>query len=91
MNGDAEAFLFRRLETLPLTQGRFKLNARLPIPFAGAEDVEVDLVDQRFGSLALQFLAGDVSHRLNDILATSAALLVLPYPGTLNAPPILAD
>ena len=44
---NAEAFLFRRLETLPLTQGRFELNARLPIPFAGAEDMEVDLVDQK--------------------------------------------
>ena len=42
---NAEAFLYRRLETLPHTQGRFELNARLPIPFAGAEDMEVDLLD----------------------------------------------
>lgn len=44
---NAEAFLFRRLETLPQTQGRFELNARLPIPFAGAEEMEVDLVDKK--------------------------------------------
>lgn len=44
---NAEAFLYRRLETLPLTQGRFELNAKLPIPFAGAEEMEVDLVDRR--------------------------------------------
>lgn len=44
---NAEAFLFRRLETLPPTQGRFELNACLPIPFAGAEDMEVDLVDRK--------------------------------------------
>ena len=30
-----EAFLFRRLETLPETGGRFRLNAELPIPFDG--------------------------------------------------------
>ncbi len=44
---NAEAFLFRRLETLPFTRGRFELNARLPIPFVGAEDMEVDLVDRK--------------------------------------------
>ena len=39
-----EAFLFRRLETLPETNGRFRLNARLPIPFDGAGGMEVDLL-----------------------------------------------
>ena len=43
---NAEAFLYRRLETLPLTSGRFELNVPLPIPFAGAEEMEVDLVDR---------------------------------------------
>ncbi len=28
-----EAFLYRRLETLPETAGRFRLNVELPIPF----------------------------------------------------------
>jgi very-short-patch-repair endonuclease len=38
----SEAFLYRRLETLPETTGRFRLNAQLPIRF-GAEEMEVDL------------------------------------------------
>lgn len=39
-----EAFLFRRLETLPETKGRFALNVRLPIAFAAAASLEVDLL-----------------------------------------------
>ncbi|MEO2026923.1 MAG: DEAD/DEAH box helicase family protein [Fuerstiella sp.] len=39
-----EAFLFRRLETMPLTAGRFRLNAELPIPFDGWGNMEVDLL-----------------------------------------------
>jgi superfamily II DNA or RNA helicase/very-short-patch-repair endonuclease len=39
-----EAFLFRRLETLPETAGRFRLNAELPIPFDGWGKMEVDLL-----------------------------------------------
>jgi very-short-patch-repair endonuclease len=38
-----EAFLFRRLETLAETAGRFRLNAELPIPFDGWGRMEVDL------------------------------------------------
>jgi hypothetical protein len=38
-----EAFLYRRLETLPDTAGRFVLNAELPIPFNGWGNMEVDL------------------------------------------------
>ncbi|MGD0541066.1 MAG: DUF559 domain-containing protein [Tepidisphaeraceae bacterium] len=38
-----EAFLFRRLETLAETAGRFRLNAELPIPFDGWGKMEVDL------------------------------------------------
>ena len=41
----AEAFLFRRLQTLPLTAGRFQLNARLPIQFNDRGEMEVDLLD----------------------------------------------
>lgn len=40
----AEAFLFRRLETLPATRGRLALNAVLPIPFRGGATMEVDLL-----------------------------------------------
>jgi len=39
-----EAFLFRRLETLLATKGRFRVNGVLPIAFDGAGTLEVDLV-----------------------------------------------
>lgn len=41
----SEAFLFRRLESLPQMEGRFVLNARLPIPFGGQDSMEVDFLD----------------------------------------------
>jgi superfamily II DNA or RNA helicase len=44
---NAEAFLYRRLETLPETRGRFELNGLLPIPFAESGDMEVDLLDRK--------------------------------------------
>lgn len=40
----SEAFLFRRLETLPETAGWFRLNVELPIPFDGLGKMEVDLL-----------------------------------------------
>ncbi|MEM9660149.1 MAG: DUF559 domain-containing protein, partial [Planctomycetota bacterium] len=42
-----EAFLYRRLQSLPDTDGRFDLNAKLPIPFDGWGAMEVDLLDPR--------------------------------------------
>ncbi len=39
----SEAFLYRRLETLPETAGHFRLNVELPIPFDGWGRMEVDL------------------------------------------------
>lgn len=39
-----EAFLYRRLETLPETTGRFRLNTLLPIPFDGHSVMEADLL-----------------------------------------------
>ncbi len=39
-----EAFLYRRLETLPETAGLFTLNTKLPIPFDGWGQMEVDLL-----------------------------------------------
>lgn len=42
----SEAFLFRRLETLPDTRGRFRLNRSLPIAFDHQGRMEVDLVDE---------------------------------------------
>ena len=40
----SEAFLYRRLESLPETKGRFQLNVELPIPFGGTSLMEVDLL-----------------------------------------------
>jgi superfamily II DNA or RNA helicase/very-short-patch-repair endonuclease len=40
----SEAFLYRRLQTLPATAGRFHLNAELPIPFETQSRMEVDLL-----------------------------------------------
>ncbi len=40
----SEAFLFRRLQTLPETASRFRLNVELPICFDGAGTMEVDLL-----------------------------------------------
>jgi superfamily II DNA or RNA helicase/very-short-patch-repair endonuclease len=39
-----EAFLYRRLDTLTETNGRFRLNVALPIPFDGFGTLEVDLL-----------------------------------------------
>lgn len=39
----SEAFLFHRLESLAETAGLFRLNAKLPIPFDGWSEMEVDL------------------------------------------------
>jgi len=40
----SEAFLYRRLETLPETRGRFQLNTDLPIAFDGFGRMEIDLL-----------------------------------------------
>jgi very-short-patch-repair endonuclease len=39
-----EAFLYRRLDTLTQTSGRFRLNVALPISFDGFGTLEVDLL-----------------------------------------------
>jgi superfamily II DNA or RNA helicase/very-short-patch-repair endonuclease len=58
----AEAFLFRRLQTLPLTVGRFRLNARLPIQFDDRGEMEIDLLDAE-ARVAIEL---DGSQHLND-------------------------
>lgn len=40
----SEAFLYRRLETLPETKGHYRLNAELPIPFDDQSQMEVDFL-----------------------------------------------
>ncbi len=39
----SEAFLFKRLESLPETVGLFRLNTKLAIPFDGWSEMEIDL------------------------------------------------
>ncbi|MBF0408763.1 MAG: DEAD/DEAH box helicase family protein [Candidatus Riflebacteria bacterium] len=39
-----EAFMYRRLESLPTTTGKFQLNVELPIAFDGHGKMEVDLL-----------------------------------------------
>jgi very-short-patch-repair endonuclease len=41
-----EAFLYRRLESLPETKGRFQLNVRVSIPFDGQSQMEVAFVNE---------------------------------------------
>jgi very-short-patch-repair endonuclease len=41
----SEAFLFHRLQSLPQTKDRFRLNQRLPIPFDQHGEMEVDFID----------------------------------------------
>ncbi|HNQ22593.1 MAG TPA: DEAD/DEAH box helicase family protein [Phycisphaerae bacterium] len=53
----SEAFLYRRLETLPETAGRFCLNAELPIAFDGWGRMEVDLLCQEL-SIAIELDGG---------------------------------
>jgi len=45
----SEAFLFRRLETLQATRGRFTLNHELPIPFNQRGTMEVDFFCEKAG------------------------------------------
>jgi superfamily II DNA or RNA helicase/very-short-patch-repair endonuclease len=42
----SEAFLYRRLETLPETKGRFQLNVGVPIAFDGQSQMEVDFLNE---------------------------------------------
>ena len=42
----SEAFLYRRLETLPETKGRFQLNVRVPIAFDRQSQMEVDFLNE---------------------------------------------
>ena len=39
----SEAFLFQRLQSLTETNGLFQLNSKLPIPFDGWSEMEIDL------------------------------------------------
>lgn len=60
-----EAFLYRRLETIPTMAGRFRLNAELPIAFDGWGRMEVDLLCP-IAQLAIEL---DGSHHLGNVEA----------------------
>lgn len=86
---NSEAFLYRRLETLQETRGRFELNGLLPIPFAEAGDMEIDLLDRQ-ARLAVeidgrQHLADEDAWRRDrrkDFLLQKSGYLVLRFLAT---------
>ena len=57
-----ERFFFRHLESLPETKGKFAINVRLPIPFGGNPDMEVDFVSEQ-SKFAIEI---DGSHHFAD-------------------------
>jgi len=61
----SEAFLFRRLESLPQARGRFVLNARLSIPFRAQGSMEVDFLDTE-SQVVIEL---DGSHHFGDLEA----------------------
>ena len=82
----SEAFLYRRLETLPETRGRFQVNADLPIAFDGWGRMEIDLLctDSRVVVEVdgAQHLAEPVAYRCDrrqDQLLQGNGYLVLRY------------
>ncbi|MBF0543062.1 MAG: DEAD/DEAH box helicase family protein [Candidatus Riflebacteria bacterium] len=60
-----EAFLYRRLESLPPTTGKFQLNVELPIAFDGQGKMEVDLLCSK-ARLAIEL---DGPQHLNELEA----------------------
>jgi superfamily II DNA or RNA helicase/very-short-patch-repair endonuclease len=82
----SEAFLYRRLETLAETRGRFQVNADLPIAFDGWGRMEIDLLcaDSRVVVEidGAQHLADPVAYRRDrrkDQLLQENGYLVLRY------------
>lgn len=84
-----EAFLYRRLETLPQTRGRFRLNAVLPIAFDGQGQLEVDFLCDDTASTRIaveidgdQHLADPAAYRRDrrkDLLLQENGYLVLRF------------
>jgi superfamily II DNA or RNA helicase/very-short-patch-repair endonuclease len=81
-----EAFLYRRLDTLAETTGRFRLNVALPIAFDGFGQLEVDLLcaDSRVAVEldGAQHLADPIAYRRDrrkDQLLQESGYLVLRF------------
>ena len=82
----SEAFLSKRLESLPETRGRFRLNVELPIPFNQRGTMEVDflcdplkLVIELDGTQHLQDEAAWRSDRQKDLLLQRHGFLVMRF------------
>src|SRR5206468_11569988 len=82
----SEAFLYRRLDTLPETRGRFQVNVDLPIAFDGFGRMEIDLLCADSGVVVeidgAQHLADPVAYRRDrrkDQLLQENGYLVLRY------------
>lgn len=82
----SEAFLFKRLESLPDTAGRFELNVQLPIPFADRSRMEVDfycrdrqLVIELDGHQHLESIEAYRRDRRKDALLQERGLFVLRF------------
>jgi len=82
----SEAFLYKRLETLETTRGRFQLNVELPIPFNQRGTMEVDflceplrLVVELDGTQHLQDEAAWRSDRQKDLLLQRHGYLVMRF------------
>ena len=80
----SEAFLYKRLETLPETKGRFRLNVELPIPFKQRSAMEVDflcakarLVIELDGAQHLQDETAWRNDRQKDLLLQQHGYLVM--------------
>jgi len=82
----SEAFLFKRLETLEGTRGRFAMNEELPIPFNQRGSMEVDflceplkLVIELDGTQHLQNEAAWRSDRQKDLLLQRHGYMVMRF------------
>jgi superfamily II DNA or RNA helicase len=82
----SEAFIFRRLETLPALAGKFVLNEALPIPFDDRGLMEVDLICKEAGVVieidGAQHLGNAEAYRRDrrkDALLQSHGYLVLRF------------
>jgi len=82
----SEAFLYRRLESLQETKGRFHLNVELPIPFGGTSTMEVDLLcaDARIaieidGAQHFSDMNAYRSDRRKDVLLQENGYMVLRF------------
>ena len=82
----SEAFLFKRLESLNQTQGKFSLNVELPLPFNQRGSMEVDflceplkLVIELDGTQHLQDEAAWRSDRKKDLLLQRHGYCVMRF------------